>query len=154
MLLRPPPTAADLRSRGAAGVGPRPGGLRSLTSASWLCVASGSASFYDRHVLTSVQVDDVSAWLVEAVPLAALQRVSAALMAEADDATAAELTGDAAAAASPNRRPSRLQAALDQRLMMVAEATGKRAMAEAEADAGGAPGATRRRGRPRQKGAH
>jgi len=97
--------------------------------------------FYDRQVLTSVQVDDVSAWLVEAVPLAALQRVSAALMADVDHATAAELDGDAAADASPNRRPSRLQAALDQRLMMVAEATGKRAMAEAEADAGGPPGA-------------
>lgn len=96
--------------------------------------------FHSRHVLTSVQVDEVGAWLVEAVPLAALQRVSAALMHEAD-VVAADALASGVLPAAPGRRPSRLQAALDQRIMMVAEATGKRAMAEAEADAGGPPSA-------------
>lgn len=94
--------------------------------------------FHSRLVLTSVQVDEVGAWLVEAVPLAALQRISAALMHEADAAAADALTSGQVPAA-PGRRLSRLQAALDQRIMMVAEATGKRAMAEAEADVGGPP---------------
>lgn len=97
--------------------------------------------FHSRHVLTSVQVDEVGAWLVEAVPLAALQRVSAALMHEAD-MVAADALESGGVAVTPGRRPSRLQAALDQRIMMVAEATGKRAMAEAEADVGGPPSAS------------
>lgn len=109
--------------------------------------------FHSRHVLTSVQADEVGAWLVEAVPLAALQRISAALMHEAD-AAAADVLASGGVPATPGRRPSRLQAALDQRIMMVAEATGKRAMAEAEADVGGpsptaaVPLADARRGGP------
>ncbi|GAB0497377.1 hypothetical protein MMPV_009288 [Pyropia vietnamensis] len=94
--------------------------------------------FYSRYVLTSVQVDEVGAWLVETVPLAALQRISAALMHEADVVAADDLESGGVATTA-GRRPSRLQAALDQRIMMVAEATGKRALAEAEADAGGPP---------------
>lgn len=94
--------------------------------------------FYSRHVLTSVQVDEVGAWLVETVPLAALQRISAGFIHEAD-VVAADALASSGAATTVGHRPSRLQAALDQRIMMVAEATGKRAMAEAEADAGGPP---------------